>query len=613
MKTYISILLLLILSVVSADDNKESKLVNDVFNQVYYYVKTQVKNLPEISIEYKTTTDIKAYATKDKKKKNVYEVIVSKGMLDEIIKNNKDALALVIGHEIAHITQGHLNKRQKKTTKYQNMIFSRNEEIEADTVGLKYAIGAGFSFQRAKKFIDNMIKAGYEYSSFEGTSSDHPSWYERLEYLDKEKANLWREMSAFKNGIFFLNVQQFTAAEYCFKNVINEFSGCSEAYANLGYAQLMQYCDGLTTNYLEKFNIGQLVTGAFYTRPSSLSQAVRGLNEDVWWSSVGNLREAIRLDPKLTLAYANLGIAYLVRPTGKDLKNASKYFDLSLELVGTDSSLNDVAISAIYLNYGVAFLANDKNNKAKDNFEIAKSMIAKYYLGKKRTTTNYTRAFNGAFDYNNAVILSTGTESEKEKALKLFEKYLKTTSKSLAWWAIAHKKYITLAKEVNKEPKDFNKRIYRQIYKSITTLTINNQPVFISQRKDELLNILKNDNLISQNIASGTNLYKYIDENNDIEYIVTNKLLAIFLKSERSPSITIETVEIGGIKNKLLVGMTIDEFNKAIAGEEDNYTISELIEKKKKYRYYLNLGLAVKVNKKDNIITELAIIQKPYM
>ena len=68
-------------------------------------------------------------------------------------------------------------------------------------------------------------------------------------------------MSAFQNGFLFLELEQYLAARQCFQAVVAEFPDCYEAWANLGYAQLMQYCDGLDADDLRQFGIGQIVAG----------------------------------------------------------------------------------------------------------------------------------------------------------------------------------------------------------------------------------------------------------------------------------------------------------------------------------------------------------------
>ena len=54
---------------------------------------------------------------------------------------------------------------------------------------MELAVKAGYSFNGGLGAMRKMIDLGLNYSSFEGLSSDHPSWYDRIAQLDKEQAS----------------------------------------------------------------------------------------------------------------------------------------------------------------------------------------------------------------------------------------------------------------------------------------------------------------------------------------------------------------------------------------------------------------------------------------
>ena len=98
-------------------------------------------------------------------------------------------------------------------------------------------------------------------------------------------------MGAFHDGAYFLVCEQYGSAERRFRAVTREFPNCYEAWANLGDALLMRYCDSLETDDLRRFDLGQLVVGGFYHRPESLEEKIRGVNEGLWRDAAGALRE----------------------------------------------------------------------------------------------------------------------------------------------------------------------------------------------------------------------------------------------------------------------------------------------------------------------------------
>src|SRR5262249_42544661 len=145
----------------------------------------------------------------------------------------EDRLAFMLGHELSHILLGHVKAPARGETRLVKNAFTRQQEIDADIMGMELALKAGYSLKRGRSSIERMMKLGLNYSSFEGLAVDHPSWKDRLSHLDREQTRLWRSMSAFENGFFFLGAEQYAAAEQCFAAVTREFPESYEAWANL--------------------------------------------------------------------------------------------------------------------------------------------------------------------------------------------------------------------------------------------------------------------------------------------------------------------------------------------------------------------------------------------
>jgi predicted Zn-dependent protease len=138
------------------------------------------------------------------------------GVMQGILKaaTNQHQLAAVIGHEIAHVTANHSNERANRTkisgvgiqvaavllgggnqgatyTAYEALNqgvpllvmlpFSRNQESEADVIGLKYMARAGFDPRQAVPLWQNMLKEGGSAPS--EFLSTHPSGEKRIDSL----------------------------------------------------------------------------------------------------------------------------------------------------------------------------------------------------------------------------------------------------------------------------------------------------------------------------------------------------------------------------------------------------------------------------------------------
>jgi len=138
------------------------------------------------------------------------------GVMQGILKaaQNQHQLAAVIGHEIAHVTARHSNERAGRTklsgvgiqvaavllgggnqgatyTAYEALNqgvpllvllpFSRNQESEADVIGLEYMARAGFDPRQAVPLWQNMMKESDKAPS--EFLSTHPSGEKRIDSL----------------------------------------------------------------------------------------------------------------------------------------------------------------------------------------------------------------------------------------------------------------------------------------------------------------------------------------------------------------------------------------------------------------------------------------------
>ncbi len=138
------------------------------------------------------------------------------GLID--IAENEDQLAAVIGHEIAHVTEGHVKERL--TTSMGTSVgvallagwlagdsgwsdelasilgvgteygvarpFGRGQETEADVVGLRYMADAGYDPRAAVSLWQNMMQAKGAGGGLPAWLSTHPADQARIERLEEE-------------------------------------------------------------------------------------------------------------------------------------------------------------------------------------------------------------------------------------------------------------------------------------------------------------------------------------------------------------------------------------------------------------------------------------------
>ena len=141
-------------------------------------------------------------------------IFVTTGMLR--FARVDDELALILGHELAHITQGHVSRGAMHTSllglgsQVVNAIYpgiglmagqvgqlflnryNQDQERQADLVGLRYAAAAGYDPQLGAEVMQRMA-VQEPHTATAGFFSSHPSPYERAQTLRQVAAQISRQ------------------------------------------------------------------------------------------------------------------------------------------------------------------------------------------------------------------------------------------------------------------------------------------------------------------------------------------------------------------------------------------------------------------------------------
>ncbi|MGO9601279.1 MAG: M48 family metalloprotease [Isosphaeraceae bacterium] len=535
------------------------------------------------------------------------KVEVTSGTLHQVIQGHPDRLAFVLGHELGHVILRHLVRKPRGQTPFVQTVFSREQEIAADGKGIELALQAGYSRRRALKGIQRMIDLGLEYSSIEGLGADHPSWSERMTFLSKDQATLWRTMCAFHDGTYFLLCEQYASAERCFREVTREFPDCYEAWANLGDALLMRYCDSLGTSDLRRFDIGQLVIGGFYLRPGSLKEKIRGVNEELWRDAVAALREALRLKPTLFLAKANLGVAYLVSPAGKDVNEAERYLDEAAKAAEEHKDLNPLMRAAVLINAGVADLASGHPDVGVRRLDQGEQ-IGLAFAG-NRSEPPVPPALSPALLYNRALLLAGSPEEDTRRAaVTQIERYLKITSSASTWWPLAYERYAAMCKKFGlpvKDEADLKRASHSQLRPLTEVELKDGVTVSLDEPLTEITDRLGQGEAVP--VVAGTDLARRHYARQGIDLLSSDRILAICLRGPESPVLRLRDKGLGAGATVLHVGTSRSELEKIF--EDGKYDFRELDTPDVRYRFYPELGLAVKI--RGGKVEELVVTRTP--
>lgn len=206
-----------------AQDADFKERVEKIAQKLYAKVDKVPENLkwpPIIVIEEKDETNAFAGIDEGQPVITVYTGIL------KVTDTISDRLAYILAHEINHILKGHCNRKYISDNNAFASTFTNNDEKEADIEGFHLLLKAGYSQKEAINTFITMRKVAGDFSPLEAQQKDHPSWSERLSYIDKEQEKLWKSMGAYQNGVSFLLFQNFQAAVDCFGDVINQFPKC---------------------------------------------------------------------------------------------------------------------------------------------------------------------------------------------------------------------------------------------------------------------------------------------------------------------------------------------------------------------------------------------------
>ena len=541
--------------------------------------------------------EIQASASLDAERWPLVTVYV--GLLRLAVKDKPDRLAFVVGHELGHHILGHVGPHE--TTDFKRANHGRKQELEADRFGVEWALKAGYSAREMFGFLKVMNELN-AYSPVEGQGVDHPSWTDRAEAIDKDQAGLWRGMGAFDNGVYFLRSEQYGLAERCFRRVTKEFPKSYEGHANLGYALLMEYADALEPAELGKFNIGQILVGGFYRRAGSIESQVRGGTKDeLWTEAVAALEQALSLKPDLALAKANLGVAWLIRPAGRDAQKAAKYLEQAEALIGKDTTLDPITRAAVTINLAVARGAAGAPDRLAAGLDQAEAAMKKS-LGGAVDTSSVTPAIT----FNRALSLAQSTTPDRRQAaLAEFQRYLRGTAPDSTWWSIAYDRYSQLCDAAGVAKEDRAKLAGSSPVKlRPVMMEIGGKPLSVGEPLSDVQKRLGAGEVVPT--ISGTNLVTVLYRAQGVRVLAGDRVLAVVAFDPVAPPVGIRSSGLGSKTEMLKVGMSREDLERIIPDTPDYGTF---LDPEVNYRFYPQLGLAVRVQKGH--VAELVVMQIP--
>jgi Zn-dependent protease with chaperone function len=533
-------------------------------------------------------------------------IVLYQGFLDKVVQGSPDRLAAVFGHETSHILLHHVDAVPPRAPLVAKMI-TRDQESAADMLGMKLGLAAGYPYNGLIAGFLGMRDQG-NYNSFEGLNATHPGWTDRVAMVDQRQPELWSSISAFENGVYFLTVEQYSLARNCFMQVTRDCPKCYEAWANLGYASLMMYCDALEPEDLRNFDVGQIVVGGFYRRPASLEGSRGGLTPDVkklWFDAVGALRQALILKPDLVLAKANLAAAYLLNPDGKDVGQAEELFTQVREALerGNVEEMEPLVRASLLVNAGVAEMAGGDPAAADALFAEAEKLFSGAGADVEDASISSAIRFNRGRMY-----AAAGDAAKRTSAREQLEAYLTSTSSASNWWPLAYEQYAKLCADAGQAAKseaDLKVAANTQ-YRLVAGVTL-----------PDGVTITLNDPLQKFEASLGKGReQKIVGMVRRLQYpaygldlLCARSVVAIRLRGPKAPPVVIRASGSGGESHEVRPGMTVAELDSMLGGDANQWDERYGATQQVVYRFYPRLGFGVRIG--GDKIVEIIVAQIP--
>lgn len=599
----------------SSQEKKQRETAEAVWARLVEKVKLEPgKDWPEkldttIVFEVVETIDLGGRSTKlnavasllrDEKKeevkrngKNVPHVEITYGYID-LVGNDENGIALVLAHELGHHALGHTLRKREDVPPALEAAASHRREADADLYGGRLMLEAGYSLRKGIRAEWTGLEArGHTYAAVKGTCVSHPGDSDRaarvLGVLDKGEEKLWQSMAEFDNGATFLAIENFAAAEACFNRVTKEFPSCPEAWANLGVARLMLFCQKLTAKEIQSLGIGHFLGTTHYPSAPSL---LRGDSQKLWDSAEEALKKARDLMPKSPLILTNLGLAYLLNPAGKDVEKATENFTEAEKALGSAANLSPRLRMVLLVNFGVNALAQGERARGRKYLDQAVSLAEKAYGNRDR----WPLAVRGAIAFNSAALL---TPSDAEQATTLYVEYLQSAPRSSAWWPVAYDRYQSLCKDQNRKPLDKTALgekkapLRKQVVVTLPggeTLHIGESMKKVKEKLGEPTSERTERGSVSRRSYAKAGIDVLAD---------SDEVFVIEIVSPKVQGIDIREAGVTGKKlGELKVGMSRKEIEAKLGGGDT----APAFFFKREYPYYPELSVAINYNDSDEVV-----------
>jgi tetratricopeptide (TPR) repeat protein len=294
-----------------------------------------------------------------------------------------NALACIIGHELAHYTQNHqfregffaglmpsnsfgVPKNMRKSSKEHKLKL----EEEADYYGLLQGYLAGFDTYR---LLPKVLSKIYEEYKLNESLDGYPTKIERISSAELTAKEIKELVPVFHAGKYLYLSKNYEDAMVCFEHINNSFTDRDIAN-NLGVSALAQAISLMNKEdvyfaYPCEFDAAGRLLGS---NPRSLTGDTKKDKKqqikDLLKKAQQNLEQVIKMDKSYASAHINLACKYSLE--GNHAFAIGLINDLETKIADNPMSKDGLPANA-HLIRGIAFAKNNQLDQAKADFEAA--------------------------------------------------------------------------------------------------------------------------------------------------------------------------------------------------------------------------------------------------
>ncbi len=207
-----------------------------------------------ILCEVEQNPEPNAYATirEQEGKKPQAVMVVQTGILD-FVNNDLGMLRAVVAHEMSHLSKGHALDKTRYASDDLYVLYTRQQEYEADVMGASMLQRAGFGKQSMLDLFDLFEKQGRkEIPRIIGMTNDHADPKARAAEITQNPIVL-KSLLEYDAGLAMMETRKFEQAVGAFERALAKEPNLKDALVMAGQAALMDYYDrlpgNLTVNY----------------------------------------------------------------------------------------------------------------------------------------------------------------------------------------------------------------------------------------------------------------------------------------------------------------------------------------------------------------------------